>query len=312
MPIVIGVDHGNGNIKTFNRAFECGLVAYEKEPQLVYEQDVVGYKDRYYVLTKHRMNPKLDKTEGEDYFILTLFALAKEAQERGINLNGKDVVLSGGLPPAEYNFYSKRFKEYFVSHATHGVTFTYNGKSITFYLKDVMLFPQDYAAVATQKQDFLKANSTVFCVDIGEGTVDLVVMRDGAPDLNTCISLKSGISSLRANIVMAAMQNYGRAIDADTVESIFQGKNVCIEDDIIELCKKEKQKWATRITDELLPYIKDFRNAPTIFLGGGAVLLKEDIKAAVAFTAVEFLEDQMANAKGYEILGNAIVGQQTQ
>ncbi len=306
MPTIIGVDHGNGNIKTYNHAFECGLVTYEKEPQLLYEQDCIGYNGRYYVLTKQRMNPKIDKTEGEEYFILTLFALALEAKERGISLNGKDVILSGGLPPAEYNFYAKRFKEYFMSHATHGITFSFNKKPCTFYLRDVMLFPQDYAAVATQKQDFLKANATVFCVDIGEGTVDLVVMKEGMPDLNTCVSLKSGISALRAKIVMAAMQNYGRSIDADTVENIFQGKNVSIEPEIIKLCNTEKQKWAVRITDELLPYIKDFRNAPTIFLGGGSVLLKNDILEAVSFTAVEFIEDTTANAKGYEILANAI------
>ena len=38
----------------------------------------------------------------EDYFILTLFALALEAKSRGITLSGKDIVLGIGLPPADF------------------------------------------------------------------------------------------------------------------------------------------------------------------------------------------------------------------
>ena len=306
MAIVFGIDHGNGNIKTANFEFPCGLVSYEEKPRLTFEQDVIEYKNRYYMLSEKRLKPKQDKTQGEEYFILTLFGLAKEAKENGWNLNGKDVVIAGGLPPAEYNANVEKFTEYFKSHGKYGVRFSLNGKEVNFYISDVYMFAQDYAAAAIKKQEFLKKNPRVFCVDIGEGTTDLVVMKKGTPDLKDCASIKKGIFDLKSQIINEAMQNYGRVLDEEIVECILRGEEMVIEESIIELCKKVKQQWAVNITDELLPMVKDFRNAPTIFVGGGAVLLQKEILQAVTFNQVEFIDDIKANAIGYQVIGQGI------
>lgn len=49
----------------------------------------------------------------EDYYILTLFALALESKNRGIVLTGKDIVLGVGLPPADFGQQALGFKKYF-------------------------------------------------------------------------------------------------------------------------------------------------------------------------------------------------------
>ena len=135
--IIFGIDHGNGNMKGENVCFPCGLVRYVSEPGRFMNEDILEYQGTYYTLSDTKMPFKADKTVDDDYFILTLYALAMEARNKGITLTGKDVVLGVGLPPADYGQQATSFKKYFLDHAKHGISFKMNGKSVNFYLKDV-------------------------------------------------------------------------------------------------------------------------------------------------------------------------------
>lgn len=78
--IIFGIDHGNGNMKGNNVNFPCGLVRYTSEPGRFMNEDILEYQGTFYTLSETRMPFKADKTVDEDYFILTLFALALEAR----------------------------------------------------------------------------------------------------------------------------------------------------------------------------------------------------------------------------------------
>ena len=127
---IYGIDHGNGNIKTEHCVFPCGLVKMSKEPSRFMNEDIIKYKNTYYELSDTRMPYRQDKTNDLDYFVLTLFALAKEAKYRQERLNGSDIVLSVGLPPADFSAQSKAFYDYFTKESKHGVTFSFNGKEL--------------------------------------------------------------------------------------------------------------------------------------------------------------------------------------
>ena len=79
--IIMGIDHGNGNMKGVHVNFLCGLVRYTSEPGRFMNEDILEYNGVYYTLSETRMPFKADKTVDEDYFILTLFSLALEAKE---------------------------------------------------------------------------------------------------------------------------------------------------------------------------------------------------------------------------------------
>lgn len=168
--IIFGIDHGNGNMKGENVCFPCGLVRYVSEPGRFMNEDILEYQGTYYTLSDTKMPFKADKTVDDDYFILTLYALAMEARNKGITLTGKDVVLGVGLPPADYGQQAASFKKYFLDHAKHGISFKMNGKSVNFYLKDVFVSPQNFAAVMCFKASLLKKYRTVNCIDIGDVT----------------------------------------------------------------------------------------------------------------------------------------------
>jgi hypothetical protein len=61
---------------------------------------------------------KSDKSSDKDYFILTLFLLAKESAQcqGGFNLNGKDVVLGVGVSACRISAQQRQhgFKRYFM------------------------------------------------------------------------------------------------------------------------------------------------------------------------------------------------------
>ncbi len=44
--MVIGIDHGYGNMKTATRCFPSGVARYEKEP--IFQNNLLVYNDMYY------------------------------------------------------------------------------------------------------------------------------------------------------------------------------------------------------------------------------------------------------------------------
>lgn len=303
--IIFGIDHGNGNMKGESVCFPCGLVRYSSEPGRFMNEDILEYEGVYYTLSESRMPFKADKTIDDDYYVLTLYAIMMEARNKGINLSGKDVVLGVGLPPADFGQQASDFKKYFIDRARHGISFKMNGKSCRFYLKDVFVSPQNFAAVMCYKASLLKKYRTVNCIDIGDGTVDLLVLRNGKPDLSVRVSDRSGMAVLRSEISNAIQQNYGIHLDSSDVEQVLMQEETIIDKKIIDEIQKMAESWLQRIINKLHTHVTDFRTNPAVFLGGGSLLLRRQIEKSAEFKYVEFIEDVCANAIGYEKLTEA-------
>lgn len=107
--IVIGVDHGYAAMKTVHFSFPTGLVEYEHEPYT--QKDVLEYNGRYYVVGSGRQPLQRDKTQTEDYYLLTLAAIAKELEHRGAE-HTASVHLAAGLPLTSFGRDKKSFRSY--------------------------------------------------------------------------------------------------------------------------------------------------------------------------------------------------------
>ena len=94
MIIVIGVDHGYGNMKTACRCFQTGVTRYEKEP--TFQNNLLVYQGVYYQIGEEHKEFRAEKTEDEDYYILTLAAVASELESKGVDQ--AKVHLAAGLP----------------------------------------------------------------------------------------------------------------------------------------------------------------------------------------------------------------------
>ena len=79
-PITIGVDHGYAAMKTAHCSFPSGLAEYEHEPYT--QKNVLCYDGKYYIVGSGRQPLQKDKTADENYYLLTLAAIAKEIAYR--------------------------------------------------------------------------------------------------------------------------------------------------------------------------------------------------------------------------------------
>lgn len=325
MSHVIGIDHGNGNMKTENTIYPCGYKMQEIEPNKLFAQDIIEYKGKYYSLCPTRFSYQTDKTTDEKAFILTLFSVAKELVARAASgkdsynmqrdfggFIGKDIILAVGLPPAHFEKQAKPFRDYFLKRAEHGINFKYNGKQFSFYVKDVLVFPQDYAAAVVFKDDVLGQYSTCYCIDIGDGTTDMVGIVDGMPEKDTMLSREIGMSKLRSRIIDDIINDYRVNLKDRDVEDYLVGKKIILppedEDAIKARMDKTAIDFATELVNQLHSKVPDFRTSAVIFSGGGAMALKKYLEMTKAFSFTFYIEDINANAVGYQQLAKMQLG----
>lgn len=135
---VIGVDHGYAAMKTVHGSFPSGLVAYEHEPYT--QKNVLEYGGTYYVVGSGRQPLQKDKTRTEDYYLLTLAAIARELDCRNAERTCS-VILAAGLPLTSFGRDKKKFRAYLLRDGKP-VPFRYEGRDYTVTVRDVKLFPR--------------------------------------------------------------------------------------------------------------------------------------------------------------------------
>ena len=73
---IIAVDHGYGNMKTANTVTPTGIKAYETEP--IFTGNILEYNGIYYRIGEGHKEFIPDKAMDEEYYLLTLMAIARE------------------------------------------------------------------------------------------------------------------------------------------------------------------------------------------------------------------------------------------
>ena len=96
MSIIIGIDHGYYAIKTAHCSFPAGLTSYgEHEPYT--RQGLLEFGGCFFVCGTGRQPIQRDKTANDNYYLLTLAAIAKEIRQRGLPPECS-VRIAAGLP----------------------------------------------------------------------------------------------------------------------------------------------------------------------------------------------------------------------
>ena len=294
--ITIGVDHGYAAMKTAHFSFPTGLVEYEDEPYT--PKDVLEYGGKYYVVGSARQPLQRDKTVTEDYYLLTLAAIARELEYRGAERTAK-VLLAAGLPLTSFGRDKKKFREYLLRDGKP-VSFLYEGRDYAVTISDVMLFPQGYAAVLTQTE--LLDEPSVIVADIGGWTVDLMRLDNRIPNAATCRSLELGMIRCLDEISEQVRQIFGVSMTDAQIESVLRGGAIGADDRVRAVIHAQAGQYVRDLLSTIMESGLDVRAMPAIFLGGGAALLKRHVSAAEDLCRPLLLDDVSLNAKGYERL----------
>lgn len=292
--IIIGVDHGYAAMKSTHSVFPTGLIAYEHEPYT--QKDVLEYGGKYYIVGSGRQPIQKDKTRTEDYYLLTLAAIAKELAYRGGETTAV-VHLAAGLPLTSFGRDKRAFHDYLLRDGKP-VCFRFDGVDYTVTVTNVSLFPQGYAAVLTQSELF--DEPSVIVADIGGWTVDLMRIDNRVPNAGTCRSLELGMIRCIDEISEQARRTLGLSLTAAQIESVLRGNTGSISEQVRDIILREADAYVSHLLSAITESGLDVRAMPTVFLGGGAALMKRHVAPTAGLCRPIILDDVCLNAKGYE------------
>ena len=139
---IIGVDHGYGNIKTANHCFPTGVESSDTEP--TFKNDLLIYQGRYYQIGVGHKEYAAEKVMDEDYYILTLAAIARELSREQITQ--ANVFLAAGLPLSWVAKQRKAFQAYLLQNRE--VKFSFRRKNYRIRIVGAAVYPQGFAAIA--------------------------------------------------------------------------------------------------------------------------------------------------------------------
>ena len=175
-----------------------------------------------------------------------LFSLlgAKELSAAGANTAFEQIVLAVGLPPEHYGMLRERFAQYFRRFGT--VNFAYNNRPMSIVIRNVFVYPQAYAAVVPQSGQLLKT-LRMFIVDIGGYTTDVLLLRNGKPDLQFRRSLESGVITMNNHIIGKISAQHDMRIEDEHICAVLQGQETILPDEVKKAIRDAAQLHAKDI-----------------------------------------------------------------
>jgi len=309
---IIGIDTGNYNVKTANTCFVSG---YKQVGKNDFFEDKLCYDGRYYVLTKTPVVIRDDKSGNEDFLILSMFAIAKELEARGIDFKSVDeVVLGVGLPPGKMAImdYRENLEKYYEG----SLCFTYKENLIKVDVKKVLVFPQCYSTLMwnnrTRRMQELEPNSETtlyqylskeaqsLLIDIGGGTVDVVSLEYGKMTADDYYSLDLGLRRCILDVNRQIEMSTGEPLGESFITNYLQGKNVRITESDRKMIDRAVDSYIDSLIINLESRGIPIRKSYVVLMGGNAELVWGKLKNRNVFGYLDILPDISANAKGYE------------
>ena len=298
--MLIAIDHGNHACKTVHFNFVSGLAQHSVRPPMA--DEVLEYNGEFWTLSGQRLPYRRDKTRDESFFILTLFAIAKELAYVGPLPSAEKVDLAVGLPPEHYGLLKDKFRDYFKRNQS--VQFIYNDKPITIMIRDVFVYPQAFAAIAPQKCQ-LKHHLRLFLVDIGGYTTDVLLLRQGKPDMQFCRSLETGVITMNNDIIRRVGALHDMQIEDEHISAVLAGKETILPEEVKDTIRKSAEQHAINILNQLRELKVDLRSNPAVFFGGGSALFRYYLEKSPLVASPSFVESVNANAIGYHTMAEA-------
>ncbi len=282
---------GYGNIKTANTVTPTALTAYETKP--VFSGNILEYKGMYYRIGEGHKEFTADKTTDQDYYLLTLMAVARE-----LNIVGRqtaNVHLAAGLPLTWVRRQRDSFRDYLMQNKD--VHYMYNQKEYHVHFTGCSLFPQGYPAIINQLS---KHRETVLLADIGNGTMNLLYLVNKKPQEQKCWTEKIGVNQCIIAARNAVMDTFGTKIDDAIIEDVLRfgvaGISKPYQDCITDTAKK--------YVADLFATLRRYEYNPDLMhlfvVGGGGCLIQNF--GNYDASRVTIIDDIRATARGYEQL----------
>ena len=288
---IIGIDHGYGNIKTANCCFQTGVTGYDSEP--LFTKDMLVYDGRYYLIGEGHKEFLAEKHTDNDYYCLTLVAIAKELKTEG--LTEANVVIAAGLPLTWTSGQKKEFADYLMQKET--VEFVYQHTAYCVHIKDVRIYPQGYSAIVSHKSELKGLN---MLADIGNGTMNTLYLVNGRPQSGHMYTEKFGTYQCTLAIREGFMRQTRRELNDYLIDEVLRTGSADIPQEDLDIITRIAEKYVADIFRRLREHGYDQNTMKLYVCGGGGCLVKNFYKGNPQ--RISFIDDICAAAKGYEYL----------
>ena len=288
---IIGIDHGYGNIKTANCCFPTGVVVSDTEP--TFKQDLLIYEGKYYQIGVGHKEYAAEKIMDEDYYILTLAAIARELAREQIT--SANVFLAAGLPLTWVGSQKQAFREYLLQKEE--VEFTFRSRDYHIRIVGAEVFPQGFAAIAERIGEF--SGNHMLC-DIGNGTINILRIANKKPDPRNMFTEKYGVNLCVLSMREALLREHNAQVDEETIHSFLRHSTAGIEAEIEQTMKDTAKAYTGEIFRKLREHGYDPRLMKLYVVGGGGCLIKNF--CLYDRNRVTICDDICATAKGYEYM----------
>ena len=299
----IGIDHGYYAIKTRHFSFPAGITAYSHEPYTL--QNTLEYGGKFFVCGTGRQPILRNKMENENYYLLTLAAIAKEIRQRDAKTECS-VTIAAGLPLAGFGREKKSFREY-LRPSSQPVSFKFEGIPHKITIEDVKLFPQGYSALMIHPE-LLQNEPSVLLMDIGGWTVDLMRLDNNVPNAATCRSLELGMIRCIDEVKEQVRRDVGLSVTDAQVERVLAGKPCSMDEDARSIIQKQGRLYTERLLSAAMEAGFDLKAIPVVMLGGGAAVVKGNVSEQDGLCRVFALLDEQGKRRRIRANFGAFVG----
>lgn len=293
MTYIIGIDHGYGYIKTAHSCFLSGVSEFTVEPP--FSHQCLVWQGKYYICGEERQGYKVLKTEDDNYYILTLAAIAEELKQR--NTNTGNITLAAGLPLEYFGSQKADFYDYLYRDGRR-LKFVYEDIEYSIKMEDVKLFPQGYAIIAKDLGGG-KYDGSKIVVDVGSWTVDILPIQRRYPLQKRAESIPMGVINCIEQVQKEFRRAFGSEAEDSQIQAVMMMEDSGLPKAYRELAEKVIRGYANEIMTQLRQKKYNLDITPVVFCGGGSAVIKNF--ADYPETA-EFITDIHANAAGYEYL----------
>lgn len=317
LTIDIGCDVGNYDTKTQMTTTPSSFAAFEID-QLVAEE-ALTFNGKYYIPTTERDNQEKDKTASDHALVMTLFGIAKEiisqvahegelasSIQRKVD-SVRHIRLGVGLPVGFFSELAAKTHRYYAQTFENGACFGYKGKMtggnyvyFNLLVDKIGVYPQDViGTIRNPNLNIPRIAEDYYIIGIGGGTLDLIPMMGGGPQVQRCVSLAMGTTEMYKVIGSRLQQNgYGEK-EFKIIENVLLGKPTFISDTERRMILEETKTYADKIINNLQNRGLKLNDYPSVFIGGGALLLRRYFEESGAFVKTEFVENVRENAVCY-------------
>ena len=138
--------------------------------------------------------------------------------------------------------------------------------------------------------------------------MDLMRLDNRIPNAATCRSLELGMIRCLDEIGEKVRQMFGVSMADPQIEAVLRGSAGSIDERVKAVIHAQADRYVRELLSAVVESGLDVRAMPTIFLGGGAALLKRHVSATDGLCRPLILDDVSLNAKGYERLTERMLG----